>query len=88
MPDNNDDLQNRLVALEQQFGLTTRNTTDVAHPNNTQVNATHVDNINWKALYKVLESEVEGLIFDPNAPQYVKTWASNIMEKLKNRLPQ
>ena len=88
MPDNDNDLSRRLVALEQQFGLTTRNNTDVAQPNNTQVNATHVDNINWKALYKVLESEVEGLIFDPNAPQYVKSWASQLMEKLKNRLPQ
>ena len=31
-------------------------------------------NINWKALYKVLEVEVESMILDPNAPQYVKDW--------------
>ena len=36
------------------------------------VRATHVDNINWKALYKVLESEVETIILDPNCPQYVQ----------------
>ena len=29
-------------------------------------------NINWKALYKVLESEVEDNCLDPNCPQYVK----------------
>ena len=57
MPDNNDDLRNRLAVLENQLGL--RNNTDV----NTRNNNTAVqDNlfgssssINWKALYKLLE---------------------------------
>jgi len=88
MPDNDNDLSRRLVALEQQFGLTTRNDTEVAQPTNTNINPEHNPNINWKALYKVIESEVEGLIFDPNSPPYVKTWATNLIQKLKTRLPQ
>ena len=68
MPDNNDDLQNRLVALEQQLGLTTRNDNTIQANTNTNTNT----NINWRALYKWLESEVEEMIFDPQAPQYLK----------------
>jgi hypothetical protein len=60
MPDN--DLRNRLAVLEQQLGLTTRGNTDV----NTRNNNTNIqddlfgstNSINWKALYKLLESEV------------------------------
>jgi len=88
MPDNNDDLRNRLAVLENQLGL--RNNTDV----NTRNNNTAVqDNlfgssssINWKALYKLLESEVEELAFDPNAPQFVKDWARNLIAKLRTRV--
>ena len=40
----------------------------------TSVRKVHTDNINWKALYKVLESEVETIVLDPNCPQYVKDW--------------
>ena len=36
-------------------------------------------NINWRALYKWLESEVEEMIFDPNAPQYLKDWGTKIL---------
>ena len=43
-------------------------------------------NINWKALYKLLESEVEELAFDPNAPQFVKDWARNLIAKLRTRV--
>ena len=60
MPDN-DDLRNRLVALEQQLGLTTRNDNHIQANTDTNVSA----NINWRALYKWLESEVEEMIFDP-----------------------
>jgi hypothetical protein len=91
MPDNNDnDLRNRLAVLEQQLGLTTRNNTDV----NTRNANTHIqddlfgstNHINWKALYKLLESEVEELAFDPNAPQFVKAWATKLIEKLRTRV--
>ena len=76
MPDNNDDLRNRLVALEQQLGLTTRN------DNHIQANT----NINWRALYKWLESEVEEMIFDPQAPQYLKNWGQKILSEARQKL--
>jgi len=81
MPDNND-LRNRLVALEQQLGLTTRN------DNNIQVNTdtTTNTNINWRALYKWLESEVEEMIFDPQAPQYLKNWGQKILSEARQKL--
>ena len=84
MPDNNnnnDDLQNRLAVLEAQLNLTNRNDTNVTD-NLGGYNST----INWKALYKLLESEVEQLIFDPNSPEFVKTWARNLIEKLRTRV--
>jgi uncharacterized protein (UPF0147 family) len=88
MPDN--DLRNRLAVLEQQLGLTTRGNTDV----NTRNNNTNIqddlfgstNSINWKALYKLLESEVEELAFDPNAPEFVKTWARNLIAKLRTKI--
>ena len=52
------------------------------------VRATHSDNINWKALYKVLESEVETIVLDPNCPQYVKDWGQRIMQRLAQHLPR
>ena len=52
MPDNDDYLSRQLQMVNQQFGLT--NPTDQPI-----TNQQHVDNINWKALYKVLESEVK-----------------------------
>ena len=51
MPDNDDYLSRQLQLVSQQFGLT--NPTDQPI-----TNQQHTDNINWKALYKVLESEV------------------------------
>ena len=39
MPNNNDDLQNRLVALEQQLGLTTRNDNHIQANTDTNVSA-------------------------------------------------
>ena len=88
MPDNNDDLRNRLAVLENQLGL--RNNTDV----NTRNNNTNIqddlfgsaNSLNWKALYKLLESEVEELAFDPNAPEFVKNWARNLIAKLRTRV--
>ena len=78
MPDN--DLDRRLAVVEQTFGLRPRDNA-VATPNPNDVRATHVDNINWKALYKVLESEVETIVLDPHAPQYVKDWGTKIMQR-------
>jgi|TARA_R110001632_G_scaffold186876_1_gene307271 hypothetical protein len=80
MPDN--DLDRRLAVVEQTFGLRTRDNSSVTTPNPNDVRATHVDNINWKALYKVLESEVETIVLDPHAPQYVKDWGTKIMQRL------
>ena len=86
MPDN--DLRNRLAVLENQLGL--RNNTDV----NTRNNNTNIqddlfgsaNSLNWKALYKLLESEVEELAFDPNAPEFVKNWARNLIAKLRTKI--
>ena len=88
MPDNNDDLRNRLAVLENQLGL--RNNTDV----NTRNNNTNIqddlfgsaNSLNWKALYKLLEREVEELAFDPNAPEFVKNWARNLIAKLRTKI--
>ena len=56
MPNNDDDLSRRLAVVEQTFGLRPVDNNAVANPNPNDVHATHVDNINWKALYKVLEA--------------------------------
>ena len=80
MPDNND-LQNRLVRLEQSLGLTT---TDDNNP--IQTTDTTVAVLNWKALYKWLESEVEELIFDPNATPFVKSWATRLLENARAKI--
>ena len=83
MPNNNDDLRNRLAVLEQQLGL--RDNTNVSNRNNTNIQDDlfgSSSNINWKALYKLLESEVEELAFNPNAPEFVKEWARNLIAKL------
>tara|TARA_B100001059_G_scaffold181405_1_gene182370 strand:- start:210 stop:494 length:285 start_codon:yes stop_codon:yes gene_type:complete len=88
MPDNNDDLRNRLAVLENQLGL--RNNTNVDNRNNNRAVQDDLfgstTNINWKALYKLLESEVEELAFDPNAPQFVKSWATKLIEKLRTKV--
>ena len=88
MPNNDDDLSRRLAVVEQTFGLRTVDNNAVANPNPNDITANHVDNINWKALYKVLEAEVESVILDPNAPQYVKNLFSRIMSRLQERLPR
>lgn len=87
MPNNNDDLQNRLAVLEQQLGL--RDNTNVSNRNNTNVQDdlfSSSSNINWKALYKLLESEVEEVAFNPNAPEFVKDWARNLIAKLRTKV--
>ena len=87
MPNNNDDLQNRLAVLEQQLGL--RDNTNVSNRNNTNIQDDlfgSSSNINWKALYKLLESEVEELAFNPNAPEFVKDWARNLIAKLRTKV--
>jgi len=87
MPNNNDDLRNRLAVLEQQLGL--RDNTNVSNRNNTNVQDdlfSSSSNINWKALYKLLESEVEEVAFNPNAPEFVKDWARNLIAKLRTKV--
>jgi hypothetical protein len=87
MPNNNDDLRNRLAVLEQQLGL--RDNTNVSNRNNTNIQDDlfgSSSNINWKALYKLLESEVEELAFNPNAPEFVKEWARNLLAKLRTKV--
>ena len=81
MPDNDDYLSRQLQMVNQQFGLT--NPTDQPI-----TNQQHADNINWKALYKVLESEVETIILDPNCPQYVRDWGNRVMQRLAEHLPR
>ena len=80
MPDN--DLSRRLAVLEQQLGLTTRNDNHIQANNTNQVST----NINWRALYKWLESEVEEMIFDPQAPQYLKDWGQKILSEARRKL--
>ena len=81
MPDNDDYLSRQLSLVSQQFNLT--NTTDQP-----MTNQQHTDNINWKGLYKVLESEVETIILDPNCPQYVRDWGNRVMQRLAEHLPR
>jgi hypothetical protein len=88
MPDNDDDLSRRLAVVEQTFGLRPVNNNQVVNQTNEPIQATHVDNINWKALYKVLESEVETIVLDPNCPQYVKDWGNRIMQRLAQFIPR
>ena len=88
MPDNDNDLSNRLAVVEQTFGLRTRNNTDVTVPNEQPIQPQHTDNINWKALYKVLEAEVETVILDPNCPAYVRDWGQKVMQRLAQHLPR
>jgi hypothetical protein len=75
MPNNDDYLSRQLSAVNNAFGVQ-------AVDNNNQVQPTHVDGLDYKALYKVLESEVETIILDPNAPQYVNEWGNRVKQKL------
>ena len=79
MPDNNNDLHNRLTVLSQTIGL--RQNTQPTNPTNAQVDTQEsiTINLNWKALYKWLESEVEELILNPNASAEVKAWAESLI---------
>ena len=88
MPDNDDDLSRRLSVVEQTFGLRPVNNNQVANQTNEPIQAQHTDNINWKALYKVLDSEVETIVLDPNCPQYVKDWGNRIMQRLAQFIPR
>ena len=72
MPNNDDYLSRQLSAVNNAFGVQAVEDQPVIEQN-------HVDNINWKALYKVLESEVESIILDPNAPRYVSEWGQGCL---------
>ena len=88
MPDNDNDLSRRLSAVEQRFGLVPRNDTSIAVPNDQPIESQYTDIINWKALYKVLEAEVESVILDPNCPAYVRDWGQKVMQRLAQHLPR
>tara|TARA_R100001594_G_scaffold102410_1_gene137135 strand:- start:70 stop:339 length:270 start_codon:yes stop_codon:yes gene_type:complete len=88
MPDNDDDLSRRLAVVEQTFGLRPVNNNQVVNQTDEPIQVAHTDNINWKALYKVLESEVETIVLDPNCPQYVKEWGQRIMQRLAQFIPR
>ena len=88
MPDNDNDLSRRLSAVEQRFGLVPRDDTSITVPNDQAIEGQHTDNINWKALYKVLEAEVESVILDPNCPAYVRDWGQKVMQRLAQHLPR
>ena len=79
MPNNDDYLSRQLSAVNNAFGVQ-------AVDNQPVTEQSHVDNINWKALYKVLESEVETIVLDPHAPQYVKDWGTKIMQRLAQHI--
>ncbi len=79
MPNNDDYLSRQLSAVNNAFGVQ-------AVDNQPVTEQSHVDNINWKALYKVLESEVESIVLDPHAPQYVKDWGTKIMQRLAQHI--
>ena len=88
MPDNDDDLSRRLAVVEQTFGLRPVNNNQVVNQTDEPIQVAHTDNINWKALYKVLESEVETIVLDPNCPQYVKDWGNRVMQRLAQFIPR
>ena len=68
------DLRDRVVALEKRINqIAPANDVGTAH-------------INWRALYKWLESEVEEVIFDPNASQFVKGWAERLKTECQRKL--
>jgi|TARA_R100001530_G_scaffold10125_1_gene10063 hypothetical protein len=75
MPNNDDYLSRQLSAVNNAFGIQ-------AVDNNNQVQPNLIDGLDYKALYKVLESEVETVILDPNAPQYVIEWGNRVKAKL------
>ena len=81
MPNNDDYLSRQLSAVNNAFGVQ-------AVDNNNQVQPNLIDGLDYKALYKVLESEVETVILDPNCPSYVKEWGQRIMSKLAEHLPR
>ena len=81
MPNNDDYLSRQLSAVNNAFGVQAVEDQPITEQS-------HVDNINRKALYKVLESEVESIILDPNAPRYVSEWGQRVMSKLREKLPR
>ena len=81
MPNNDDYLSRQLSAVNNAFGVQ-------AVDNQPVTEQSHVDNINWKALYKVLEAEVESVILDPNCPAYVRDWGQKVMQRLAQHLPR
>ena len=88
MPNNDNDLRNRLAVLENQLGL--RNDNGIArNNNNTDIQGDlfgNSGNLNWKALYKWLESEVEELILNPNASPEVKRWAEQLISNGQRKM--
>ena len=80
MPDENNDLERRLTVLSETKGLRRRANTQPANPTAQPLTDEQITiHLNWKALYKWLESEVEELILNPHASPEVKRWAEQLI---------
>ena len=44
--------------------------------------------LNWRALYKWLESEVEEVIYHPNASPFIKDWAERLKREADKKLKE
>ena len=48
----------------------------------------HTIRLNWRALYKWLESEVEEVIYHPNASPFIKDWAERLKREADKKLKE
>ncbi len=74
MPNNDDYLSRQLSAVNNAFGIQ-------AVDNNNQVQPNLIDGLDYKALYKVLESEAETINLYPNSPQYANAMCNRVKQK-------
>ena len=89
MPDDNtNDLERRLAVLSSTMGVASRNNTQPTNPtaHSPLTDEQMTVHLNWKALYKWLESEVEELILNPNASPQVKTWADQLLNNGQRKM--
>ncbi len=88
MPDeNNNDLERRLTVLSETMGLRRRENTQPTNPVSQPLSDEQITiHLNWKALYKWLESEVEELILNPNASPEVKRWAEQLISNGQRKM--
>ena len=87
MPDDNNDLERRLTVLSETMGLRRSDNTQPANPTAQPLTDEQITiHLNWKALYKWLESEVEELILNPNASPEVKRWAEQLISNGQRKM--